>query len=261
MLFFIYAIIGMQIFGNIKLDSSTAINRHNHFQNFLVALLLLFRCATGEGWQEIMQACLSGATCEKKPSELNKTKPLVVSNTCGSDFSYAYFCSFIFFSTFLMLNLFVAVIMDNFDYLTRDSSILGAHHLDEFLRAWSELDPSGDGKIHFRDVYKLLLNMEPPVGFGKKCPRALAYKRLIRMNIPCDDQGFVHFKTTFIALIRESLSIKNDNFDERNDELRDVIKIVWPMLKREELDLLVPPKESLFEKVYFYLHYGLLKFV
>jgi hypothetical protein len=42
-----------------------------------------------------------------------------------------------------MLNLFVAVIMDNFDYLTRDSSILGAHHLDEFLRSWSEYDPDG----------------------------------------------------------------------------------------------------------------------
>jgi len=42
-----------------------------------------------------------------------------------------------------MLNLFVAVIMDNFDYLTRDSSILGAHHLDEFVRSWSEYDPDG----------------------------------------------------------------------------------------------------------------------
>lgn len=39
-----------------------------------------------------------------------------------------------------MLNLFVAVIMDNFDYLTRDSSILGAHHLDEFVRAWGDYD-------------------------------------------------------------------------------------------------------------------------
>lgn len=79
---------------------------------------------------------------------------------CGSDFAYLYFCSFVFLSSFLvsideknddkidtgssqMLNLFVAVIMDNFDYLTRDSSILGAHHLDEFLRAWSEYDPDG----------------------------------------------------------------------------------------------------------------------
>ena len=40
-----------------------------------------------------------------------------------------------------MLNLFVAVIMDNFDYLTRDSSILGSHHLSEYVTTWSEYDP------------------------------------------------------------------------------------------------------------------------
>ena len=39
-----------------------------------------------------------------------------------------------------MLNLFVAIIMDNFEYLTRDSSILGPHHLDEFVRVWAEYD-------------------------------------------------------------------------------------------------------------------------
>ena len=61
---------------------------------------------------------------------------------CGSDLTYAYFVTFIFLCSFLMLNLFVAVIMDNFDYLTRDSSILGAHHLDEFIRIWAEYDPS-----------------------------------------------------------------------------------------------------------------------
>lgn len=36
----------------------------------------------------------------------------------------------------------VAVIMDNFDYLTRDSSILGPHHLDEFIRVWADYDPA-----------------------------------------------------------------------------------------------------------------------
>ena len=40
-----------------------------------------------------------------------------------------------------MLNLFVAVIMDNFGYLTQDESILGPHHLDEFVRVWAEYDP------------------------------------------------------------------------------------------------------------------------
>ena len=62
--------------------------------------------------------------------------------------AYFYFVSFIFLCSFLMLNLFVAVIMDNFDYLTRDSSILGAHHLDEFIRIWAEYDPSAEW-VHF----------------------------------------------------------------------------------------------------------------
>jgi len=48
----------------------------------------------------------------------------------------------VYFSFFQqLLNLFVAVIMDNFEYLTRDESILGPHHLDEFVRVWSEFDP------------------------------------------------------------------------------------------------------------------------
>ncbi|KAJ3600004.1 hypothetical protein NHX12_033956 [Muraenolepis orangiensis] len=44
MLFFIYAIIGMQVFGNIKLDEETHINQHNNFKTFFGALMLLFRC-------------------------------------------------------------------------------------------------------------------------------------------------------------------------------------------------------------------------
>ncbi len=43
MLFFIYAIIGMQVFGNIHLDASTEYNRHVNFHTFLAGLLVLFR--------------------------------------------------------------------------------------------------------------------------------------------------------------------------------------------------------------------------
>lgn len=110
-----------------------------------------------------MLACIKPAKCDKDAG-----KP--PGEECGSTLAYAYFVSFIFFCSFLvslyyhyiidgsyllddrwelmnivsfqMLNLFVAVIMDNFDYLTRDSSILGAHHLDEFVRIWAEYDPN-----------------------------------------------------------------------------------------------------------------------
>ena len=32
----------------------------------------------------------------------------------------------------------------SFDYLTRDSSILGSHHLSEFVSTWCEYDPGGE---------------------------------------------------------------------------------------------------------------------
>ncbi|XP_072878249.1 voltage-dependent N-type calcium channel subunit alpha-1B isoform X5 [Chlorocebus sabaeus] len=93
MLFFIYAIIGMQVFGNIALDDDTSINRHNNFRTFLQALMLLFRSATGEAWHEIMLSCLSNQACDE---QANATE-------CGSDFAYFYFVSFIFLCSFLVL--------------------------------------------------------------------------------------------------------------------------------------------------------------
>lgn len=142
MLFFIYAIIGMQVFGNIGIDGEDEdsdedefqITEHNNFRTFFQALMLLFRSATGEAWHNIMLSCLSGKPCDKN-SGIQKPE-------CGNEFAYFYFVSFIFLCSFLMLNLFVAVIMDNFEYLTRDSSILGPHHLDEYVRVWAEYDPA-----------------------------------------------------------------------------------------------------------------------
>ncbi|XP_049283408.1 voltage-dependent calcium channel type A subunit alpha-1 isoform X13 [Anopheles funestus] len=240
MLFFIYAIIGMQVFGNIELDPESSITRHNNFRSFVQGLMLLFRCATGESWPNIMLACLKGRPCDPRANKPNET--------CGSTLAYAYFVSFIFFCSFLMLNLFVAVIMDNFDYLTRDSSILGAHHLDEFVRIWAEYDPNATGKIHYTEMYDMLKNMDPPLGFGNKCPNRLAYKKLIRMNMPLDAEGKVAFTTTLFALIRENLNIKMrtaEEMDQADMELRHTISHIWPLQAKKMLDLLVPLNDEL----------------
>ncbi|XP_031412019.1 voltage-dependent N-type calcium channel subunit alpha-1B isoform X7 [Meleagris gallopavo] len=238
MLFFIYAIIGMQVFGNIALNDETSINRHNNFRTFLQALMLLFRSATGEAWHEIMLSCLSSRACDPL-SGLTK-------NECGSDFAYFYFVSFIFLCSFLMLNLFVAVIMDNFEYLTRDSSILGPHHLDEFVRVWAEYDPAACGRISYTDMYEMLRHMSPPLGLGKKCPARVAYKRLVRMNMPISPEDLtVHFTSTLMALIRTALEIKLASGGVKQHqcdaELRKEISLVWPNLSQKTLDLLVPP--------------------
>lgn len=108
-----------------------------------------------------MLGCLYGQRCDPKSEYLPGEE-----YTCGSGFAILYFMSFYMLCAFLVsihshkhthaqthtltyidcvllqiINLFVAVIMDNFDYLTRDWSILGPHHLDEFKKIWAEYDP------------------------------------------------------------------------------------------------------------------------
>ncbi|XP_032948505.1 voltage-dependent R-type calcium channel subunit alpha-1E isoform X7 [Rhinolophus ferrumequinum] len=246
MLFFIYAIIGMQVFGNIKLDEESHINRHNNFRSFFGSLMLLFRSATGEAWQEIMLSCLGEKGCEPDitaPSGQNENE------RCGTDLAYVYFVSFIFFCSFLMLNLFVAVIMDNFEYLTRDSSILGPHHLDEFVRVWAEYDRAACGRIHYTEMYEMLTLMSPPLGLGKRCPSKVAYKRLVLMNMPVAEDMTVHFTSTLMALIRTALDIKiakgGADRQQLDSELQKETLAIWPHLSQKLLDLLVPmPKAS-----------------
>ena len=47
------------------------------------------------------------------------------------------------------------------------------------------------GKIHYTEVFDMLRSIDPPLGFGKKCPERQAYKKLIRMNMPMDKEGKV----------------------------------------------------------------------
>ncbi|CAH1264642.1 CACNA1C [Branchiostoma lanceolatum] len=236
MLFFIYAVVGMQMFGKIELNDDTAIHRNNNFQTFPQAVLLLFRSATGEAWQEIMMSCTvgSGAMCDENSDTPN--------TQCGSNVAYPYFLSFYMLCAFLIINLFVAVIMDNFDYLTRDWSILGPHHLDEFVRVWSEYDPEAKGRIKHLDVVTLLRRISPPLGFGKLCPHRVACKRLVSMNMPLNSDGTVMFNATLFALVRTGLKIKTEgNIDQANEELRAIIKKIWKRTNPKVLDQVCPP--------------------
>ncbi|KRY20599.1 Voltage-dependent calcium channel type D subunit alpha-1 [Trichinella patagoniensis] len=256
LLFFIYAVIGMQIFGKIALNSNTEIHRNNNFQTFPSAVLVLFRSATGEAWQLIMLSCANTPAAMCDPESDDRGQP------CGNDFAYPFFISFFMLCSFLIINLFVAVIMDNFDYLTRDWSILGPHHLDEFVRLWSEYDPDAKGRIKHLDVVTLLRKISPPLGFGKLCPHRLACKRLVSMNMPLNSDGTVCFNSTLFALVRtnlkiyteerpflflkksekvESQSLVSSNIEEANEQLRAVIKRIWKRTPQRLLDEIVPP--------------------
>merc|ERR1712066_450168 len=74
----------------------------------------------------------------------------------------------------------------------------------------------------------------------------IAYRKLVQMNMPVDDENKVNFTSTLMAIIRTSLGIKmpvGGRFKDRlemDEELRDVIRETWPEVEEEQLKLLVP---------------------
>uniref|UniRef100_A0A1I8H277 Ion_trans domain-containing protein n=1 Tax=Macrostomum lignano TaxID=282301 RepID=A0A1I8H277_9PLAT len=107
MLFFIYAVIGMQMFGKIRLDAETHINRNNNFRTFFSASLVLFRSATGEAWQEILLACVNAeAKCDHHSDPYIEWKTHNHSGqteepSCQQLVGYPYFISFYIICSFL----------------------------------------------------------------------------------------------------------------------------------------------------------------
>ena len=58
LMFFIFAIIGMNSFSGVKLQNE--LNENNNFTTFGMSLIILIRCATGEKWHVIMRELAVG---------------------------------------------------------------------------------------------------------------------------------------------------------------------------------------------------------
>lgn len=67
LIIFIYAIIGMNVFMNVKLQNSLTSN--NNFQTFGKAFVILFRAGTISGWNDVLDALMianddPGSSCD-----------------------------------------------------------------------------------------------------------------------------------------------------------------------------------------------------
>jgi hypothetical protein len=129
LLYFMYAVFGMQLFA--KVGGWGSIDDHTNFHNFPSAFRTLVRCSTGEAWNELMyqlaepsDECVDDPPWQKEMcgfegADETNCIPL---NGCGTQAAYIYFATFVVLVGFVFLNLFVAVILEGFE----DSSALNS---------------------------------------------------------------------------------------------------------------------------------------
>jgi Ion transport protein len=102
LLLFMYACTGMELFGDVRFGQD--LNQYSNFRNLGKALLILYQLCTGDNWNGIMH------DCSVQPPEC------IDGVDCGNPFAATlYFYSFSIISSFLLLNVFVAVVLKNFE--------------------------------------------------------------------------------------------------------------------------------------------------
>uniref|UniRef100_A0A8B9K4Q6 Calcium channel, voltage-dependent, T type, alpha 1H subunit b n=1 Tax=Astyanax mexicanus TaxID=7994 RepID=A0A8B9K4Q6_ASTMX len=113
LLFFIYAALGVELFGKLECSEENpceGLSRHATFENFGMAFLTLFRVSTGDNWNGIMKdtlrECKSGDRCL---SYLPLVSPL-------------YFVTFVLVAQFVLVNVVVAVLMKHLEESNKEAS-------------------------------------------------------------------------------------------------------------------------------------------
>ncbi|XP_052405895.1 voltage-dependent T-type calcium channel subunit alpha-1H-like isoform X3 [Carassius gibelio] len=113
LLFFIYAALGVELFGKLECTDNNpceGLSRHATFENFGMAFLTLFRISTGDNWNGIMKDTLRECLPEDKHclTYLPKVSPI-------------YFVTFVLMAQFVLVNVVVAVLMKHLEESNKEA--------------------------------------------------------------------------------------------------------------------------------------------
>jgi len=202
---FMYAVLGMNVFTFVM--HGDAIDENKNFESFGAACLLLFQCLTGDGWSEFMDDLLV--------DEERGCDPDAIPSDCGSPLAIPYFLSFMVIGVFVMLNLVVAVILENFTALgSVNPDLVSAGDIGDFKEAWGAYDPDADGKIPAKVLPQLVRALKPPLGIGGTAEGSTtgrAVKFCISLGIT-QSEGQVEFREVLDALL-------NSNYQKKDIDL------------------------------------------
>jgi hypothetical protein len=219
---FMFAVFGMNVFTYVA--HGDAISDERNFESFGGAMLLLFQCITGDGWSEIMDDALI--------DERRGCDPNAVPSDCGSAISVPYFIAFTIIGTFVMLNLVVAVILENFTSLGNvNPDLVSTNDIVEYKEVWGYYDPDADGMIPAKSLPSLVMDLPPPLGVkGTKLDsQTKAFRFCLSLGLT-QKNGEVAFKQVLDALIQRNYGDKKVKLAD--GDAPDAVKEV--LLKRQQ---------------------------
>ena len=176
-LFFIFAVLGVQLFAKIGFREDGALDEHIHYMDFESAMLNLFVSATGEGWPNVMYALSAGpgegcvADPPYDPDMCGFSSPQFKENCipmdgCGvGNLANAYFFTFQVLCTFVMFNLIVFYVLDSFASGNEQEDSLNPSEEELLLNTWLRFDTKCSGLLETSKVAEFFHTLPQPLGF------------------------------------------------------------------------------------------------
>ncbi|KAL5022052.1 hypothetical protein ScPMuIL_001207 [Solemya velum] len=217
---YIYAIVGMSSFGDLKLTGR--MDEIVNFQTFGNSFMLLIRLATSAGWNDILEPMLI------EPPYCNDThvvKPdgSVVSLTngdCGTPWlAILFMTSYILIIFLIVINMYIAVILENFNTAHQAEEVgITEDDFDMFYVIWERYDPLATQFIKYDHLSSLVADLDKPLGIPK--PNEIA---LVAFDLPIVEGDKIHCLDILMALVKYAMGDVEET--EELQTLRDQMEI------------------------------------
>ncbi|KFV46989.1 Sodium channel protein type 2 subunit alpha, partial [Tyto alba] len=210
---FIYAIFGMSNFAYVKREAG--IDDMFNFETFGNSMICLFQITTSAGWDSLLAPILNSGEPDCDP---NKTHPgSSVKGDCGNpSVGIFFFVSYIIISFLVVVNMYIAVILENFGVATEESAEpLSEDDFEMFYEVWEKYDPDATQFIEYSKLSDFAASLDPPLNMPK--PNTI---QLIAMDLPMVSGDRIHCLDILFAFTKRVLG-ESDEMDALRVQMED----------------------------------------
>ncbi|KAJ8345452.1 hypothetical protein SKAU_G00296450 [Synaphobranchus kaupii] len=198
LIMFIFSIFGMANFAYVK--KMGGIDDMFNFETFGNSIICLFEITTSAGWDGLLLPIMNSGPPDCDPDIENPGTD--VRGNCGSPLmGMIFFCSYIIMSFLVVVNMYIAIILENFNVATEESADpLCEDDFEMFYETWEKFDPDATQFVAYSRLSEFCDTLKDPLRIPK--PNTI---KLITMDLPMVTGDKIHCLDILMALTAEVL--------------------------------------------------------
>ncbi|XP_032364130.1 sodium channel protein type 4 subunit alpha B [Etheostoma spectabile] len=197
LIMFIFSIFGMSNFAYVRKEAM--IDDMFNFETFGNSMICLFMITTSAGWDGLLSPIMNTPPdCD--PDLENPGS--AVRGDCGSPgIGIVFFTTYIIMSFLVVVNMYIAIILENFNVATEESGDpLCEDDFEMFYETWEKFDPDASQFIQYSKLSDFCDTLKDPLRIPK--PNTV---KLIHMDLPLVPGDKIHCLDILLALTAQVL--------------------------------------------------------